>query len=209
MHTRHLVRLGFVGSIGAALLGTFGGVATAASGSVPRAVVESQTAKILAAETGQGLPRVKCPGNLQGKVGASIKCVLTPKGSKLKYPVVVTVNSVTKGTAHFHVQVGQAIGAANKAKFCVDLAAIDKATAGPRTANALIPIFESNIKTIKDFQNVAPSAIVNSAGTLAQEVRTAVTIGNARAFTTPAIIRAEQAVNVFCALNADGSPASG
>jgi hypothetical protein len=209
MRKQHLARLVFAGSIGATLLGTFGGVATATTGSVPKAVVESQTAKILSAETGQGLPHVKCPGNLQGKVGASIKCVLTPKGSKLKYPVVVTVNSVTKGTAHFHVQVGQAIGAANKAKFCADLATIDKATAGPKPANALIPIFESNIKTIKDFQDVAPSAIVNSAGTLVQAVRTAVNTGNAQAFTTPAILKAEQAVNAFCALNADGTPAGG
>jgi hypothetical protein len=208
MPKQHLVRIAFVGSFAMAILGTFGGVAGAASGAVPKAVVESQTAKILAAETGQGLPHVKCPGDLRAKVGASLKCVLTPKGSKLKYPVVVTVNSVTKGTAHFHVQVGQAIGAASKAKFCADTATIDKATAGPKTTSALVPIFEANIKTIKDFQAVAPSAIVDSAGTLVQAVRTAVNTGDAQAFATPAIMKALVAVNTFCGLNADGTPAA-
>jgi hypothetical protein len=208
MPKEHVVRLAFVGSIAMALLGTLGGVAGAASGAVPKAVVESQTAKILAAETGQDRPHVKCPGDLRAKVGTSLKCVLTPKGSKLKYPVVVTVNSVIKGTAHFHVQVGQAIGAANKVKFCADAANIDKATAGPKPTSALIPIFEANVKTIKDFQAVAPSAIVNAAGTLVQAVRTAVNTGNAQAFATPAIMKALAAVNTFCGLNADGTPAA-
>jgi hypothetical protein len=208
MHKERLTRTMVVGSIGAALLFTLSGAAGAATGSVPKAVVESQSAKILAAETGQGLPYVQCPGDLRGKVGASIKCVLTPKGSKLKYPVVVTVNSVRKGTAHFHVQVGQAFGVANKAKFCADTATIDKATAGTHTTAELIPIFEANEKTVMDFQGVAPSAVVASAGTLAQAVRNAVNSGNANAFATPSIMKAEVAVNRFCGLNADGSPAN-
>jgi Domain of unknown function (DUF4333) len=206
MPKERLTRLMVVGSIGAALLCTSSSAAGAATGSVPKAVVESQSAKILAAETGQGLPHVQCPGDLRGKVGASIRCVLTPKGSKLKYPVVVTVNSVRKGTAHFHVQVGQAFGAANKVKFCADTATIDKATSVVHTTAELIPIFEANLKTIMDFQSVAPSAVVASAGTLVQAVRTAVNSGNANAFATPGIMKAEAAVNAFCGFNADGSP---
>jgi hypothetical protein len=209
MHSARLIRMVFVGSMTVSLLGALGSTAAAATGAVPKAIVESQSAKILAAETGEGLPHVKCPGDLQGRVGASIKCVLTPKGSKLKYPVVVTVNSVSKGTAHFHVQVGQAIGAANKANFCVDTAIIDKATSGPKRLSDLIPIFESNAKTLSDFQGTAPSAVVASAGTLVQAVRVAVTTGNAHAFTTPRILKAELAVNTFCGLNADGSPSGG
>jgi hypothetical protein len=191
---------------GAAFLCSVGSAASAATGSVPKAVVESQSAKILAAETGQGLPHIQCPSDLRGKVGASIKCVLTPKRSKLKYPVVVTVKSIHNGTAHFHVQVGQAFGAANKAKFCADTAVIDKATAGEHTQAQLIAIFEANVKTIKDFQGVAPAAVVASAGTLVQAVRTAVNTGNAGAFASPAITRAEAAVNTFCSLNVDGTP---
>jgi hypothetical protein len=207
MHKLPLTRTMVAGTIGAALLCTLSSAAGAATGSVPKSVVESQSAKILAAETGQGLPHVQCPGDLRGKVGASIKCVLTPKGSKLKYPVVVTVNSVRKGTAHFHVQVGQAFGAANKVKFCADTAIIDKATSGLHTTAELIPIFEANLKTIMDFQGVAPSAVVASAGTLVQAVRTAVNSGNANAFATAAIMKAEAAVDTFCGLNADGSAA--
>jgi len=210
MPTTRLIRTTFAGSIAVVALGVLGaGAAAAATGSVPRSVVEAQAARILASETGQGLPHVKCPSDLKGKVGASIKCVLTPKGSKLKYPVVVTVNSVRKGTAHFHVQVGQAIGAANKAKFCADTAAIDKATSVATTPSDLIPIFESNVKTLNDFQGTAPSAIVATAGTLVQAVRTAVNSGDADAFTTPAIMNDIVKVSTFCGLNIDGSPAGG
>jgi hypothetical protein len=196
-----------------AALGALGAGAAAATGSVPKSVVEAQAAKILAAETGQGLPHTKCPDDcpddLPGKVGASITCVLTPKASKLKYPVVVTVNSVRKGTAHFRVQVGQAIGAANKAKFCADTAVLDKATSVAKTPSNLIAIFESNVKTLNDFQGTAPSAIVATAGTLVQAARTAVNTGSAQAFATPAIMKDILAVSTYCGLNIGGSPLGG
>ena len=201
--------MAFIGSIGVSFFGALGPAAAATTGAVPKAVVESQTAKILAAETGQGLPHVTCPSNLQGRVGASLTCVLTPKGSKLKYPVVVRVNSVRQGTAHFHVQVGQAIGAANKAKFCVATATVDKATSVAVHPADLIPIFKRNVKALNNFQSTAPAPIVATAGTLIQAVRTAVTTGNAQAFTTSHILKAEQAVNTYCGLNIDGSPAGG
>jgi hypothetical protein len=206
MHTTSLIRFAFVGGLAAASLGIVSGAA-AATGSVPKATVEAQAAKILATETGQGPPHVKCPGDLPGKVGATIKCVLTPKGSKLKYPVVVTVNSVKKGTAHFHVQVGQAIGAANKTKFCADTAILDRATSAATVPSDLIPIFESNVKTLNDFQGTAPSAIVATAGTLVQAAGNAVNSGNADAFATPAIQKDIQKVSTFCGLNIDGTPA--
>src|ERR1035437_5604042 len=122
MQKARIVRILTVGTIGMALVGLFGTSAGAATGAVPKSVVEAQAAKVLAAETGEELPSVKCPGDLKGKVGASIQCVLTPHGSTLKYPVVVTVGSVHNGTAHFHVQVGQAIGAADMKRFCADSA---------------------------------------------------------------------------------------
>jgi hypothetical protein len=209
MPKTHLIRSASVAGLALASLGVLSGGAGAASGSVPKSVVESQAAKILSAETGQGLPHVKCASDLPAKVGASIKCTLTPKGSKLKYPAVVTVNSVKKGTAHFHVQVGQAIGAANKAKFCADTAILDKATSVATAPSDLIPIFESNVKTLNDFQGTAPSSIVATAGTLVQAVRNAVNSGNAQAFTTPAIMNDIQKVSTFCGLNIDGTPAGG
>jgi Domain of unknown function (DUF4333) len=209
MHRTRLIRHAFAGGLAVASLGVLSGGAGAASGSVPKSVVQSQAAKILSAETGHGLPNVKCSADLPAKVGSSIKCVLTPKGSKLKYPVVVTVNSVKKGTAHFHVQVGQAIGAANKTKFCADTATVDKATSMATVPSDLIPIFQANVKTLNDFQGTAPSAIVATAGTLVQAVRTAVNSGNAQAFTTPAIMNDIAKVSTFCGLNIDGTPAGG
>src|ERR1700689_1114448 len=98
MRSARLALNASAGILAAALLGTRGVPAGATAGDVPKSVVEAQAAKVLAAETGQESPSVKCPGDLQGKVGATLRCVLIPKGSKLKYPVVVTVGSVHNGT---------------------------------------------------------------------------------------------------------------
>ena len=180
--------------------------AGASSGVVPRQVVEAQAAKVLAAQTGQKPPNVKCPGDLPARVGAAINCTLTPHGSKVVYPVKVTLQSIRQGTAHFYVQVGQAKGAANKATFCADNAAIDRATAPAQTLGDLIPIFEANQSTLNEFQGTAPPKVVKQAGTLVHAARVAVTTGNAKAFGTRSIQKAEQQVALFCGQNADGSP---
>ena len=177
----------------------------ASSGSVPKGVVEAQAAKVLAAETGQKPPKVTCPGDLQGKLGAFINCRLTPAGSKLVYPVKVTVNSVKNGTAHFFVQVGQAFGVANKTTFCHENAVLDRATIVATTPAQLVPILAANEKTIQDFQATAPSKIVISAGTLAHAAKVAISSKDASAFTTKAIQQAEAAVDAFCGQNPDGS----
>ena len=186
----------------------FTGVSAAAStGSVPKTVVEAQAAKVLAQETGLKPPTVTCPGDLEGQVGASIKCTLTPAGSKLVYPVKVTVNSEENGTAHFHVQVGQAFGVANKAKFCRDNAVLDRAASGAKTVADLVPIFIANEKSLLDLQATAPPKIVVSAGTLVHAAKDAINSGNASAFSTRALTNAGRAVDAFCGQNADGSPA--
>lgn len=204
--TRNL-RFTAAGCVGILLFNFTGVSADASTGSVPKIVVEAQAAKVLAQETGLKLPTVTCPGDLKGQVGATIQCTLTPAGSKLVYPVKVTVNSVKNGTAHFYVQVGQAFGVANKAKFCHDNAILDRATSAAKTVADLVPIFIDNEMTLLDFQATAPSKIVVSAGTLVHAAKDAINSGNASAFTTRALTNADQAVDTFCGQNADGSPA--
>jgi Domain of unknown function (DUF4333) len=191
------------------LLFTFTGVSAAAStGSVPKTVVEAQAAKVLAQETGlkPQPPIVTCPGDLKGQVGASIHCTLRPAGSRLVYPVKVTVNSVKNGTAHFYVHVGQAFGVADKAEFCHDNAVLDRATSVAKTVADLVPIFIANEKTLLDLQATAPPKIVVSAGTLVHAAKDAMNSGNASAFTTRSLTNAGQAVDTFCGQKADGSP---
>jgi Domain of unknown function (DUF4333) len=192
--------------VGAALLGTYSTAAGAAAGQVPKGVVESHAAKVLAQETGQPLPHVVCPSGLKAKVGASIKCTLTPQGTTTQYPVRVTVQSIHNGVVRFHVQVGQAIGAGNKIQFCKDNAQLDMATSAAQTPSDLIPIFRANAATILDFQANAPAAIVVDAGTLVAAAKHAVDTGNASAFTTSAIQTAGAHVDAFCGQNPDGSP---
>jgi hypothetical protein len=204
-----LTRLVAAASCSAVLIGLAVAPAGASTGQVPRAVVETQAAKVLAAETGQKLPRVKCPGDLNAKVGASINCTLTANGSTTKYPVKVTVTSIRNGTAHFNVQVGQAAGAGNMTKFCNDNAILDRATSAAKVPSDLIAIFKANVSTLNDFQATAPSRIVDDAGTLVHAARVAVNSGSAKAFTTSAIVKAGERVDAFCGQNADGSPVGG
>jgi hypothetical protein len=206
MHSHLVARLAALTSLPAALLWVAVAPAGASTGQVPKSVVETQAAKVLAAETGQKLPKVTCPGGLNAKVGASIKCTLTASGSSVKYPVKVTVNSVRNSNAYFTVQVGQAPGAANKTKFCNDNAILDKATSVAQTPADLIPIFKANANTLIDFQATAPPKIVDDVGTLVHAARVAVTTGNARSFATAALTKAGQRVDAFCGQNADGSP---
>ena len=192
--------------VSTALFVALGTSAGASTGVVPKSTVEANTAKALAQETGQKLPKVVCPSGLKAKIGASIHCTVTPYGSTMKYPATVTVRSLHKGVASFHIQVGQAIGAANKVEFCRDNAHLLQATYVAQTPADLIPIFKANEATIVDFQATAPSAIVAAAGTLVQAARTAVNTGNANGFTTSAVQNAASQVNAFCGQNPDGSP---
>jgi len=192
--------------VSTALLVTFGASANAAPAVVLKSTVEAITAKVLAHETGQKLPKVVCPSGLKAKVGASIHCTVTPLGSSTKYPATVTVRSLHNGVANFHIQVGQAVGAANKVEFCHDNALLLQATYVAQTPADLIPIFKANESTIHDFQATAPASIVAAAGTLVQAARTAVTTGNANGFTTAAVQNAASQVNAFCGQKPDGSP---
>jgi hypothetical protein len=205
MMARRFVRKSAVGCVATLAVGLQSSVAGASSGQVPRSVVEAQAAKVLAKETGQKLPTVKCPGDLAAEVGAHINCTLTPHGTKLKYPVRVTVNGVRNGTAHFSVQVGQAPGQANKAKFCHDNAIIEAATSMAQTKAQLLAAFAANQNTILDFQGTAPSKVAADAGTLAQAVRVAVKAGNISGLNKKAFVSAGLAVDRFCGVVSGGS----
>jgi hypothetical protein len=194
------------GVAGALLPGLVGVPAGANSAEVPATVVEAQAAKVLAGETGLAPPKIICRTGLEGKVGAHINCTLTTKGSKLVFPVRVTVNSVHDGTAHFSVQVGQAPGQANKKLFCRDNATIDMATSAAQTPAALIAAFQANQKVILEFQATAPSKVVADAGVLVVAARKAVQTNDTTAFGTKAIMKAGLAVDAFCGQNSDGSP---
>jgi hypothetical protein len=208
MPTRRVTRVSVVVLLSATVLGLSAGSVSASPGQVPKSVVQSQAAKVLAAETGQPLPTVTCPSGLTATVGTSIRCTLIPKGSTARYPVKVTVNSVKGGTAHFEVSVGQAIGAGNKTEFCHDNAVLDQVTAVAKKPSDLIAIFKDNESTISDFQATAPSSIASAAGTLALAAGNAIRSDNANAFTTAKLIKASAQVNAFCGQNADGSPVS-
>jgi hypothetical protein len=86
--------------VSTALLVAFGASANAATGVVPKSAVEAISAKVLAQETGQKLPKVVCPSGLKAKIGASIHCTVTPHGSTTKYPATVTVRSLHNGVAN-------------------------------------------------------------------------------------------------------------
>ncbi len=208
MRTSRFTPIVLAGTV-VAMLGAFASVpAGASTGSVPQKVVEAQTAKVLAQETGHKAdpPKVTCPGDLVGKVGATITCTLTPAGSKLVYPVTVTVNSTKGGTAHFAVQVGQATGVANKVKFCQDNATLDHLSAPARTFAQLVAILKANEATISDFQSTAPADIVVSAGRLVQAARDAVTTGKQSTFVNTKVETAGKKVDAYCGQNSDGTP---
>jgi len=50
--------------------------------------------------------------------------------------VTITVRSIHGGSANFYVQVGQALGQANQAKFCADNATINSALSAATTPTA-------------------------------------------------------------------------
>jgi hypothetical protein len=75
---------------------------------VSQSDVETQVAAQLAQQVHQPTPDVKCPDDLEAKVGAKMTCTLTAQGDTTTYPVTVTVSSVDNGVAHFDAEVGQA-----------------------------------------------------------------------------------------------------
>jgi hypothetical protein len=189
-----------LGSVAVGLLTTSAG----ATGVVPKSTVQTQAAKILAKETGQKPPKVTCTGGLKAKVGATVHCTVVPHGSTLKYPALVTIRSIHGSTANFHVQVGQAAGQANKAKFCADNTTLLTAVSAATTPAAFISALEANESTIIDFQSTAPSKIVDQAGALVQAARAAINSGNPAAFGTKAAVAAGNAVDAFCGQGSNG-----
>lgn len=78
------------------------------SGSVPRSSLEKDISKQLAATVHAPPPKIACPKDLPGKVGATEDCVLTdPTAAGKKYSVAVRVDSVNGSNVHFNVQVAK------------------------------------------------------------------------------------------------------
>jgi hypothetical protein len=175
-----------------------GAVAGAGTPQVSKSTVETQSAKILATETGQKLPKVTCPTGVAAKVGAVIHCTVVPYGMKVKYPATVTVRSISGSTANFYVQVGQALGQADRGKFCADNATINGALSAATTSAAFLSALRANESVILELQSTAPSKIVNAAGTLTQATRQAIQSGDIAVFNTKAVARAAIAVDKFC-----------
>jgi hypothetical protein len=189
---------------GVTVVGAFGSAAGASNGVISKSTVQKQAARILANETGQKQPKVTCRSGLKAKIGASIHCTVVPHGSKVKYPATVTVQSIHGSTATFYVQVGQAPGQANKAKFCVDETILATATSSASTPAAFLQALEANQQTILDFQNRAPSSIITDAGTLVQAARQAVSSQTVTVFGSPSVIKAQADVAAFCGQKVSG-----
>ncbi len=77
---------------------------------VPKHSVETEVATALAKQVKQPTPKVVCPGDLAGKVGAVMYCTLTPQGSSTSYPVQVKVDSVNGTDVHFNMVVSTTPG---------------------------------------------------------------------------------------------------
>ena len=169
-----------------------------------KSTVQTQAAKILASKTGQKLPKVTCASGIAARVGAVIHCTVVPHGIALTYPVTITVRSLHRGTARFSVQVGQALGQANQAKFCADNATITSALSAATTQAAFLSALQANVQVIFDLQSTAPSKIVYSAGTLIEATRQALQSGNVSIFNTKAVRKAASAVDEFCGQSTTG-----
>ena len=181
-----------------------GGPAGAGTPQVSKGTVQTQTAKILAAKTGQKQPKVMCPSGVAAKVGAVIHCIVVPFGMTLNYPATVTVRSINGSTARFSIQVGQALGQADKAKFCADNAAINSALTAATTSAAFLSALQANASVILDLQSHAPAKIVDAAGTLTEASRQAVQSGSIAIFNTKSVARAAVAVDNFCGQSTKG-----
>jgi Domain of unknown function (DUF4333) len=175
-----------------------GSVATAGTPEVPKATVQSQAAKILAAKTGQKPPKVSCPSGVAAKVGAVIHCTVVPHGMTLKYPATVKVRSIRGNTAYFYVQVGQALGQGNRATFCTDNATITAALTAAKSPAAFLAALQANRQILLELQSSAPSKIVVPTGTLIAAARQAVQSGSIAIFNTASVAKADVAIDAFC-----------
>jgi hypothetical protein len=77
---------------------------------VSKSSVETEVATTLARQLNQPVPKVTCPGDLTGKVGAVMYCSLTPQGSTVTYPVKVQVDSISGTQVHFNIVVSKTAG---------------------------------------------------------------------------------------------------
>jgi hypothetical protein len=73
---------------------------------IPRAEVEQEAARQLAAAVDQPEPDISCPGDLAAEVGAAIECELSVEGDPNVYPVYIEVIEVDGGQARFDIEVG-------------------------------------------------------------------------------------------------------
>ena len=137
-------------------------------------------------------------------MGAVIHCTVVPHGMTLKYPVTITVRTIHGSTADFYVQVGQALGQANQAKFCADNATINSALTAATTPAAFLSALQANEQTILDFQSTAPSKVVDSAGTLIEATRQAIQSGSVAIFNTKPVAKAAIAIDTFCGQSSGG-----
>lgn len=73
---------------------------------VAKADVEQQISTKLTEQVGTTPEKIECPGDLEGKVGTTMTCVLTHQGESLD--VNVNVTSVENNTVKFDIKVAQA-----------------------------------------------------------------------------------------------------
>jgi Domain of unknown function (DUF4333) len=74
------------------------------AGTVSKADVASAVADQVESQVGNR-PQVRCPDDLEAKVGARPRCTLTLEGVDGTYGVTATVTKVDDDQAHFDIQV--------------------------------------------------------------------------------------------------------
>jgi hypothetical protein len=181
-----------------------GTVAAAGTPEVSKGTVQTQSAKILASETGQKPPTVTCPSGLAAKVDAVLHCTVVPNGMTITYPVTITVRSIHGKTAHFYVQVGQAPGQADRTKFCADNATITRSLTAAKTERSFLSALQATMHVFLDLQAHAPAKAVASAGTLIAAARQAVQSGSSAVFDTKTVTKAVLAIESFCGQGTGG-----
>lgn len=85
-------------------------VSIGGTSTVPRHSVENTVATTLARQENQPVPKVTCPGDLNGKVDTVMYCSLTAQGATTVYPVKVQVDSISGTQVHFSIKVSQTPG---------------------------------------------------------------------------------------------------
>ena len=102
----------------------------------------------------------------------------------------------------------QAASGGNKTQFCGDEVTLDKATSGATQPSDLIPIFKANTSVLADFKATAPSEISAQADSMADAAQASITSGDASAFSGADLQADGKAVDAYCGLNSDGTPAT-